>query len=100
MNLCSDQKDLFYLFTTTTPQSFYSPFSGTTRVSRWKLLDFMLQWKINRGRHTDNPAGHHTTPSGLISAHLHHSPIFYRPYALSAAQPTMSKHWRQLAHSD
>jgi len=41
------------------------------------------------------------TPSGLISAHLHHPPpIFYRPDALPAAQPTVSKHWRQLAHSD
>ena len=39
------------------------------------------------------------TPSGLTSAHLHH-PIFYRPDALPATQPTVSKHWRQLAHSD
>jgi len=31
------------------------------------------------------------TPSGLISAHLHH-PIFHRPDALPAAQPTVSKH--------
>jgi len=40
------------------------------------------------------------TPSGLTSAHLHHPPIFYSLDALPAAQPTMSKHWRQLAHSD
>jgi len=41
------------------------------------------------------------TPSGLTSAHLHHPPhIFYGPDALPAAQPTVSKHWRQLAHSD
>jgi len=32
-----------------------------------------------------------TTPSGLTSAHLHHPPIFYRPDALPAAQPTVSK---------
>ena len=38
-------------------------------------------------------------PSGPTIAHLHH-PIFYRPDALPAAQPTVSKHWRQLAHSD
>ena len=31
------------------------------------------------------------TPSGLTSAHLHH-PTFYRPNALPAAQPTVSKH--------
>jgi len=33
-----------------------------------------------------------TTLSGLTSAHLHYSPIFYRPDALPAAQPTVSKH--------
>ena len=33
-----------------------------------------------------------TTPSGLTSAHLHHPPYFYRPDALPAAQPTVSKH--------
>ena len=32
------------------------------------------------------------TPAGLTSAHLHHPPIFYRPDALPAAQPTVSKH--------
>jgi len=41
------------------------------------------------------------TPSGLTSAHLHHLLIFfYGPDALPAAQPTVSKHLRQLAHSD
>jgi len=40
---------------------------------RRELLDFMVQGKINRGRHTDHPAGRHwVTPSGLISAQLHH----------------------------
>ena len=33
-----------------------------------------------------------TTPSGLTSAHLHHPPIFYRPEALPATQPTVSNH--------
>ena len=32
------------------------------------------------------------TPSRLTSAHLHHPPFFYRPDALPAAQPTVSKH--------
>jgi len=32
------------------------------------------------------------TPSGLTCAHLDHPPIFYRPDALPAAQPTVSKH--------
>jgi len=41
------------------------------------------------------------TPSGPTSAHLHHPPIlFYRPDALPDAQPTVLKHWGQLAHSD
>ena len=35
------------------------------------------------------------TPSGLTSANLHH-PLFYRPDALPAAQPTASKHWSQV----
>jgi len=39
------------------------------------------------------------TPSRLSNAHLHHPPFFYRPDALPAAQPTVSKHWRQLVHS-
>jgi len=35
------------------------------------------------------------TPSGLTSAHLTIPHIFYRMDALPAAQPTVSKHWRQ-----
>jgi len=43
-------------------QQFYSPFSGTTRWvgARRKLRDFMVQGDINRGRHTDHPAAHHS----------------------------------------
>ena len=42
------------------------------------------------------------TPSGLTSAHLHHPPIIFFMVvdALPVTQPTVSKHWRQLAHSD
>jgi len=56
-------------------QPFYGPFSGTTRVSwcqkKKLLLDFMVQGKINRGRHTDHPAGRHSIrtnqrPTSLI----------------------------------
>jgi len=60
-------------------------------------LDFMVQGKINRGRHTDHPAGRHSIRTNQCPPPP--SPIFYRPDALPAAQPTMSKHWRQLAHS-
>ena len=67
--------------------------------ARRELLDFMVQGKINRGRHTDHPAGRHSIRTNQCppppSPH-----IFYRPDALPAAQPTVSKHWRQLAHSD
>ena len=49
----------------------------------------MVQGEINRGRHTDHPAGRHS-----IQTYQHPpspSPhIFYRPDALPAAQPTAS----------
>ena len=38
--------------------------------ARTELLDFMVQGKINRGRHTTIWLG--ATPTGLTSAHLHH----------------------------
>ena len=66
--------------------------------ARRELLDFMVQGKINRGRHTDHPAEHHSIRTNQCPP-LHSPHIFYRPDALPAAQPTVSKHWRQLAHS-
>jgi len=43
-------------------QPFYGPFSGTTQVSgcQERILDFMVLGKINTGRHTEHPAGHHS----------------------------------------
>jgi len=37
-------------------------FPGLPRCAgaRRELLDFMVQGKINGGRHTDHPAGHHS----------------------------------------
>jgi len=73
------------------PQPFYGHFSGTTRVSRCqkRTSGLMVQGKINRGRHTDYPAGHHSIRTNQCppppSPH-----IFYRPDALPAAQPTAS----------
>jgi len=56
-----------------------------------------LWWgKINRGRHTDHPAGHHSIWTNQCPPPPS-SPFFYGPDALPAAQPTVSKHWRQLA---
>jgi len=45
--------------TTTVLQPF---FSGTTRVSWCQKITFgfMMQGEINRGRHTDHPAGRHS----------------------------------------
>jgi len=74
---------------TNTPQPFYGPFSGTTRVS-WcqKRTSGLYGAKVNgrkinrkiKGRLTEADTltiwlG--TTPSGLTSAHLHHPPIFF-----------------------
>jgi len=67
--------------------------------ARRELLDFMVQAEINRGRDTDHPSGRHSIRTNQCppppSPH-----IFYGPDALTAAQPIVSKHWRQLAHSD
>jgi len=47
----------------------------------------MVQGKINRGRHTDHPAGRHSIWTNQRPPLP--SPIFfYRPDALPAAQPT------------
>jgi len=68
-------------------QPFYGPFSGWAGARR-ELLDCMVQGNINRGRHTDHTARHHSIQT---------NPIFYRPGALPATQPTVSRHWRQLS---
>jgi len=62
--------------------------------ARRELLDFMVQGKINRRRHADNPDGRHSIRTSQCPPPP--SPIFYRPDTLPAAPPTVSKHWRQL----
>jgi len=57
---------------------------------RRELLDFMVQGKINRGRDTDHLAGRHSIRTNQCPPPP--SPFFYRPDALPAAQPTVSKH--------
>ena len=71
---------------------------GWAGARREPLEDFMVQGQINRGRHTDHPAGRHSIQINQCSPPA--IPLFYRPDALPAAQPTVSKHWRQLPHSD
>ena len=72
---------------TTTPQPFTALFPGPPG---W--ADGRVQGKITRGRHTDHPVGCHSIRTNQCppppSSH------FYRPDALPAAQPTVSKHWR------
>jgi len=82
---------------------FNDPLSGTTQVSQYQNgktnLDFTeardSEWQWHQLGHmqvctslrTDN---HASTPP----------PSFYRPDALPATQPTLSKHWRHLMIND
>jgi len=93
-NLCTTQWYLFsyqlqhhYRFTALFPAP--PGWAGARR----KLLDFMVQGKTKRGRHTNHPAGCHSIWTNQCPPPP--SPIFYRPDALPVAQPTVSKHWRQ-----
>jgi len=78
---------------------FNGPFSGTTQVNRyqkgkpiWILLNQEtvsgsgISWAICKStpcsRQTTTPAPHHS--------------VFYRPDALPATQPTVSKHWKHM----
>jgi len=67
--------------------------------ARREPLDFMVQGKTNRGKNTDHPAGRHSIRANQCPPPPS-PPFFYRPDALPAAQPTVSKFWRQLAHAD
>ena len=82
---------MYYVITTTTV---LRPFFRDHPDEPVPEENFGTLWKINRGRHTDHSAGHHSIWTNQCppppSPH-----IFYRPDALPAAQPTASKHWRQ-----
>jgi len=57
---------------------------------------FWTLWCKGRLTEADTPTIRlGATPSRLTSAHLYHPLFFYRPDALPAAQPTVSKHWLQ-----
>jgi len=89
-----------YFSQTTTTTVLWPCFPGPPgwAGAKRELLDFMVQREINRGRHTDHPAGCHSIRTNQCppppSPH-----IFYGLDSLPAAQPTVSKYWRQLAHS-
>jgi len=79
--------------TTTILRPFFRDHPGWAGARRELLVDFMVQGEINRGRHTDHPAGRHSIRTNQCP----HPPspiFFFGPGALPAAQPTMSKHWR------
>jgi len=96
--ICRQSAPCSRQITTHHTHPFNGPLSGTTWVSRYQKgktnLDFTgtrdSEWQWNQLDHmqvctllqTDNHAS------------THHS-VFYRPDALPAAQPTVSKHWRQ-----
>jgi len=77
------------LTTTTVLRPFFCDHPGepVPEENSWTL------WCKGRLTEADTPTIQlGTTPAGLMSAHLHHPPIFYRLDALPAAQPTVSKH--------
>jgi len=69
--------------TAATPQPFYFPFSGTTRVSRYQKRTPGLHGAREKLTEADTPTIRlGATPSGLTSAHLHH------PHFLQAGCPS------------
>ena len=72
---------------------FNGALSGTTRVSQYQkdfteARDSEWQWH-QQGRMKSAPR------TRQITTPVPHYSVFYRPDALPAAQPTVSKHWRQ-----
>jgi len=79
---------------TTPHQSHKTGPPGWAGVRR-KLLDFMVQGKINRGRHADHPAGRHSIQTNQCPPPP--SPHFLQagcPSCHPTNTPTVSKHWR------
>ena len=78
---------------------FNGTLSGTTRVSRYHKGKINLDFTEARDSEWQWHQLGHTQVCTLLQtdnhASAHHS-VFYRPDALPAAQPTASKHWRQL----
>ena len=69
---------LLYASCSTSPQPFYGLFPGPPgwAGARGELLDFMVQGKINRGRHTDHPAGCHSIQTNQCPCPPSQSPHF------------------------
>ena len=78
---------------------FNGPFSGTTRVSRYqkgKPIWILLKQETVSGSGISWAICKSAPRSRQITTPTAHRSVFYRPDALPAAQPTASKHWRQL----
>ena len=92
---CRTNDRALYVLSYGQPHPFYSPFSGTTRVSRYQKgktnLDITeatdSEWQWHQLGHMKS-APH----SRKITMPVPHHSVFYRPDALTAAQSTASKH--------
>jgi len=82
---------------------FTAPFPGPPRWAgaRSELLDFIVQGKINRGRHTDQPDGRHSIrikqcpplPTPSYTAEYSHWNNSYPKNYVSRHQGTVDKSW-------
>jgi len=76
---------------------FNGPFSGTTQVSLYQKgktsLDLLKQESVS-GSGISWAICKSAPSSRQITMPAPHHSVFYRPDALPAAQPTVSKHWR------
>jgi len=76
----------------TTTTTVLRPFFRNHPVEPVPEENFWTLWCNGKLTEADTPTIRlGATPSGLTSAHLHHHPLFYRPDALPAAQPTAGR---------
>ena len=88
---------MWYAITHTQP--FSGPLSRTTRVSRYqkgKPIWILLKQETVSGSGISWAICKSASRSRQITTSAPHHSVFYRPDALPAAQPTASKHWRQM----
>ena len=77
--------------------TFNGPFSGTTRVGRYqkgKPIWILLKQEIMSGSGISWAICKSAPHSRQITMPAPRHSVFYRPDALPAAQPSVSKHWR------
>jgi len=78
---------------------FKGPFSGSTRVSRYRKVKpiwILLKQETVSGSGISWAICKSAPISRQITTPAPHHSVFYRPDALPAAQPTASKHWRHI----